>query len=106
RSGVLIDWLKLWLSPVEPAAGGVVAIRDDPGQDRQRDLLRAPRADVDAHRGADPPEDLVTESHPAQLLDVRADVPGAAHDADESGGRPEPVGNRLGHAWCVVIGVD
>src|SRR5205085_9965945 len=74
-------------SSVQPAAVLPGAGGQEAGGDRDRDLLRGLRADVEAHRGADPPEVVVAEAHVPQGLDVRTDVAAAPEDADEPGRR-------------------
>jgi hypothetical protein len=80
--------------------------RDQAGQDRERDLLGSPRADVEADRALDPRDPLLGHPPGAQRLQVVARVAAAAQEADE----PRPHGQQplqvLDQVGRVVVGVD
>src|SRR5947209_5576508 len=94
------------LPAVEPSPSRSSPVGHKPGNDRERDLLCRPRADVQPHRRPHAREVLLREALVAELLDVRTDVPGAPHDAHESGRGADKSGDRFGDPRRVVIRVN
>ena len=86
--------------PSLPAAG-----RHQSGGDRQRDLLRALPADVQAERRSESSELFRSEPHRLQRFHIGTYVPSAAHDPDEAGGRSQQGGHQVRDAGSVVVGV-
>src|SRR5262249_14534664 len=71
------------LATIEPPAPGASPVGHEAGQDRERNLLRGARAQVDPDGASQSRDLLVGEARVAQRLQVRRHVPPAPHDADE-----------------------
>src|SRR5439155_2068100 len=94
------------LAAVEPSPLRTSPVGNQSGQDRERDLLRRPRADVEPNGRSHAREFLVREALIPELLDVGTDVAGTPHDTDEACGGANERRDGVGNPRRVVIRMD